>query len=182
MIPFLILAIENDDDRDFMEHLYLEYNSLMYSEANKIVGSQWDAEEVVQTVVEKLINHIDKLRALPRDNRVNYIITAVVNCSLDCVSKGKSLVFTDIDTECAEIAEEYPHLDDALLTEANKATLFAAWQRLSEKDRYLLRSKYILDMPNGQIAEALGIKPDSVRTLLTRARNALRKEFLKLDK
>ena len=91
MIPFVILAIENDSDRDFMEKLYLEYNLLMYSEAKNIVESQWDAEEIVQTVVEKLINHISKLRGMTRECRVNYIITAVINCALSQKARDKRI-------------------------------------------------------------------------------------------
>ena len=32
MIPLIILSIENDDDRAFMEDLYLSYRRLMFSE------------------------------------------------------------------------------------------------------------------------------------------------------
>ena len=42
MIPIIILAIENDDDREFMTALYMQYHSLMYKLIFDIVKSPWD--------------------------------------------------------------------------------------------------------------------------------------------
>ena len=38
MIPCCILAIENDDDKEFMIALYEDYKRLMFFEVGKIVG------------------------------------------------------------------------------------------------------------------------------------------------
>ena len=46
MIPYCILAIENDDDREFMSSLYIDYKQLMYSEIRKIIKKDCDAEDV----------------------------------------------------------------------------------------------------------------------------------------
>ena len=64
MLPVIILSIENDDDREFMTGLYYQYNRLIYSEAKKILGSDSDAEDVLQDVLEKLIDKLDVLRGL----------------------------------------------------------------------------------------------------------------------
>lgn len=37
MIPICILAIEDEDDRAFMENLYMSYQRLMYSTIRNIV-------------------------------------------------------------------------------------------------------------------------------------------------
>ena len=55
MIPCYILVIEDENDRAFMAELFLQYNRLMYSEIYKIVHDSWVAEDLVQTVLVKLI-------------------------------------------------------------------------------------------------------------------------------
>lgn len=39
MIPFCILAIENDDDREFMAGLFLRYQRLLYNEIYEILNN-----------------------------------------------------------------------------------------------------------------------------------------------
>ena len=47
MIPYCILVIEDDDDRAFMEQLFVDYHRLMYHEIFKLVHNQWAAEDVM---------------------------------------------------------------------------------------------------------------------------------------
>lgn len=46
MIPCCILAIENDDDRDFMIDLYENYKQLMLSMVRKQVRNEHDVEDL----------------------------------------------------------------------------------------------------------------------------------------
>ena len=64
MFPIIILAIENEDDREFMMQLYTQYRALLYSEIYKIVQNEWDADDVLQSVIEKLIDRLSKLREM----------------------------------------------------------------------------------------------------------------------
>ena len=61
MIPYCILVIEDDDDRAFMERLYNNYHRLMYSKIIEILKDEWDTEDVMQSVLEKLIDKIPEL-------------------------------------------------------------------------------------------------------------------------
>ena len=53
MIPYCILIIEDDSDREFMSKLYLSYNRLMYREIFKIVNDPWVTEDLMQEVLEQ---------------------------------------------------------------------------------------------------------------------------------
>ena len=79
MIPYCILVIEDDDDRAFMEQLFVDYHRLMYHEIFKLVHDQWAAEDVMQSTLVRLIDKIPELRIKDRDHLVNYIITASKN-------------------------------------------------------------------------------------------------------
>lgn len=49
-----------------MAWLYIQYQSLLYSEIIRIVQSSTDAEDVLHTVIEKLIDKVGFLRKLDR--------------------------------------------------------------------------------------------------------------------
>ena len=55
MIPICILTIEDPDDREFMAELYGKYEKILYSTAVKITNNYWDAQDVVQSVLVKII-------------------------------------------------------------------------------------------------------------------------------
>lgn len=79
MIPYCILIIEDDNDRDFMSTLYLSYNRLMYREIFKIVNDPWVTEDLMQEVLIKLIDRVKELRAKDRQHLINYVITVSKN-------------------------------------------------------------------------------------------------------
>lgn len=81
MIPYCILIIEDDDDRVFMEQLFVDYHRLMYHEIFKLIHDQWAVEDVMQSTLVRLIDKIPELRSKDRNHLVNYIITASKNQS-----------------------------------------------------------------------------------------------------
>lgn len=89
MIPIIILAIENDSDREFMERLYIDYERLMYSEIMKLVKDTFVCEDVLQTTLAKLIDRLEHIRNLERKNLINYIITACRNNATSYLRKNK---------------------------------------------------------------------------------------------
>lgn len=121
MLPICILAIRDDDDRAYMTRLFVKYQRLMYRTIYDILGDKWATEDVLQTTLLRLIDHLDTLRRLELD------------------------------------------------------VLAQVWPRLDENTRWLLEARYILDYSDGELARELGVKPDSVRMALTRARRKARR-------
>ena len=64
MLPICILAIRDDDDRAYMTRLYVKYQRLMYRTIYDILGDKWATEDVLQTTLLRLIDHLDTLRRL----------------------------------------------------------------------------------------------------------------------
>ena len=56
--------------------------------------------------------------------------------------------------------------------------LHAIWPRLSVQTQQLLEEKYILEYSNEEIAKEFGVKPASVRMMLTRARKEVLAYFV----
>lgn len=182
MIPYCILLIENDDDRDFMASLYLNYNRLMYDTIIKIVKKPHDAEDALQNVLVKLIDKIGLLRTRNRDQVVNYIISTCRTTALDLVRRD--LPKNEVPLEDYE---ELPQADGSpsdhavelhMIKEEELETLRQVLPRLDSRTRYLLEGYYYLDISMPELGKELGISPDSVRMSLARAR---RKAFALLQ-
>lgn len=146
MIPICILAIEDEDDRAFMENLYMSYQRLMYSTIRNIVRDDWATEDVMQSALVKLIDKIPLLKSRTDVQRISYVVTTSRNTALDYMRKK---------------ARRGP---DSSFDEVQDSDL--SWGAVHEVERI------ILEKPPAELAKALGIKSDSVRMALSRARKA----------
>ena len=178
MTPMIILLpIENDDDREFLTRIYLDYRRLMFSVAIEIVKDPLVAEDIVSMAVLEMIERIDVLRKVNSCRLRSYIASIVRNDSIDYVRKrnrqGKYCVFSEDEPLIDNIAEEGT-LEDEIIRRVEGEMLYEGIAKLSESERLLLTMKYIDDVPNKEIARLLGIGNDSVRSYLSRARRHLK--------
>ena len=49
MIPYCILVIEDDNDREFMTLLFIRFQRLLYKEIYEILKNPWNTEDIRQT-------------------------------------------------------------------------------------------------------------------------------------
>lgn len=172
MIPYCIMVIEDNDDREFMTSLYINYKNLMFSEIRKIVKTDFDADDVMQDVLEKLIDKISLLRSRSRDQLVNYIISACKYTALNYIRDSRDVLQTPFD--------DFLHLFDSdhdgheielrMIRDEELQALRRILPQMDERSQCLLKGYYFLDKSTSELGAELGIKPDSIRMLLTRAR------------
>ena len=161
MIPYCILVIEDDDDRTFMEQLFVDYHRLMYHEIFKLVHDQWAAEDVMQSTLVRLIDKIPELRLKDRGHLVNYIITASKNQARNYLREFMEYEDPNMDGGAIELQ---------IIKKEDLEELAHIWTQLDERTRYLLEGHYILNLPAAEMARELNVKPASLRMALTRAR------------
>lgn len=171
MLPLVILAIEDENEKAFMTWLYLQYRRLIYSEVRKIVGNTDEVEDLLQSVVEKLIEKVSLLRGTEQSKLVNYIISTAKNTAYNSL-RGKEQEILWEDQE--ELADPAPMPEDHLLAQEDLYRLARVWIGLDEKTQYLLSAKYILKKSGKEIASDLNMPPDNVRMALVRARRKAR--------
>lgn len=180
-IPYIIAAIEDESDREFMEGLFLEYQRLMYYEIGRIIDDQWLVEDVLQTTLVKLINNLETIRGLPTRKLVNYIISACKNTALNQVrnrSRRRETFVSDwFETPDDISVESSP--EQYVLRNEEYGLLAEVWDNLDERNKYLLRERYVLKRSYSEMAEELQVKPESVRMALTRARRTAAAQFQK---
>lgn len=173
MIPFCILAIEDESDREFMSSLFINYQRLLYSEIYKILNSPWDTEDVLQATLVKLIDKIPELRMKEQSKLVNYVITSAKNTAYNYLRERKKTPFSFDDCEEQADGDKDCHaLELNLIAKEEIETLARKWPLLDERSRFLLEGKYILGKNDEELAEDLAIKPGSVRMAMTRARQS----------
>ena len=160
MIPFCILVIENDDDREFMAALFIQYQRLLYKEINDILKKPWNTEDVLQATLVKLIDKIPELRNKEQPQLIGYISATARNTAYNFLRSQKK----------SEPIAEHRQMEDLLISKEEIDELVRRWPQLDAKSKYLLEGKYILGKSDETLAEELSIKPASVRMALTRAR------------
>ena len=187
MIPLLLLAIENQDDRDFMENVYLTYQRLLYSQAYNLLKDPWATEDVLQTTFIKLMRgNIEKLRSFDRKELVRYILKAVQNEVYTWQAKKNKVVLFSFDEAMDNVDNDDTDMIDMdlffgydvrLQQIEDESELMSSWNAISERSRLILDMKYQLECSNEEIAKVLNVSPASIRTLLCRARNELKDQL-----
>lgn len=172
MLPICILTIEDESDREFMADLFLNYQWLMYRTIEQIVQDHWIAEDVAQSTLVKLIDKIDKLKSLDEPHRINYIITACKHAALNELrSRSRHPMFSiDENWDADSGVHAVRSMELNFIHEEDLRHMAQVWGDLDPRSQYVLEARYILEKSDAEIADALEVKPDSVRMLLTRAR------------
>ena len=156
------------EEKAFYEKLYLRFSRLMYASARKYTENREDAEDVVQSAMERLLGRYDTLSALSENALAAYIIYTVrsvaINRSKQPAEPG---AFSDDELPGEESAEEA--VMDRLLVEQ----LAKSWRLLPEKDR-LLSQRYMLGCSTEELARYYGCSMVSIRVRLHRARKKAR--------
>lgn len=169
MIPFAILTLADESDREFMTRLYLEHRLLMFSEIKKLVHDQWAAEDLIQDALIKLIDKIELLRTLDKPRLTGYVATTAKNLARNYLRAQSRAPVQYEDLEENRLRSELD-VESLILSGQTVEDLKAIWPKLKPDTRELLERKYILQQNDNEIAEAFSIAPASVRMKLTRAR------------
>ena len=170
----VIATIEDESARELITELYIKYYNTVRAKAFAFVHDDFEAEEIVQEAFVRLIEHSDLLLTLNKASLPVYVMTTVKNTAIKHWNKNKeNAENSDFDSEESLLrwADDKFALPEELYVQKEQLSALArAIPQLSEKDRYLLESKYILQLSDKEIAQGLNIGSESVRTCLMRAR------------
>lgn len=168
MLPIVLLTIENEEEREFMSQLYLDFRQLMLAKIRALVSDPEAVEDIQHDAIVKLIGKVDLLRTLDRGRLISYIIETAQNTARDYLRKNTRVIVSEDALKNV--------VDPAVLPEAQILRGFSIvelrriWPQMTESAQNLLKMKYFLRLSDEEIAAERGIKPRSVRMYLTRAR------------
>lgn len=173
MMPSVISMMVDEDDRDFMSHLFSQYRYIMFSEICKLISDTWEAEDILQNALIKLSDKVSLLRELDERRRINYIITTVRNLTKNHIRDKQKVNICSLDDEylnLSEIISDGTTIEHSLILKEQLKDLSSVWNLLDETSQCLLEGKYILKKSDEDLGRSLGINPSSVRMMLTRSR------------
>lgn len=183
MIPILLLAIENEDDRDFIADLYMKYYPIMKKKAYEVSGDYSIVDDIINDSFIKLIKKIGVLKSLDSYKSISYVVYTVKNTSIDYIkhqSVKNKVVFLGQDEDFIEMVCDSEHTPEELLINKERyKDLAEAIDSLSERDRNLLYSKYILELSDKEISKLMNIPQNNIRQYLVRARQRALKNMKK---
>lgn len=182
----IIMSIENEDDRSFMETLYYDYSERMYLTAMNILNNHHDAQDCVHETIARIINEdkIDKFRQAQNKNYLSRLIVAATrNNAINLYNKNQrrnSHVFSttvyDEETDKWEIMDIPDAENDVQKIIINEETCKIMHDLINKLD-FIYRDVILL-MQMGysyeDIAGIFGVTVEAVRKRYSRARAKLR--------
>ena len=153
--------------------LVRDYSALLYRVALSVLRNPSEAEDVVQDVYVRVLQH---QRELARINEVRpWLVRIAWNLALD---RRRKLRPEQLDEVFAEglVSPNLP-ADQALAEARRIRQVLAAMERLPKHERQALLLSAMDELSTAEIAAVLGKSESSVRSLLFRARAHLRQRL-----
>ena len=156
--------------------LVREHQETAFRIAYVICGSAADAEEVAQEAFVKAYRALPRFR--PGEPLRPWLLAIVANEARNrrrAASRRASLALRAAGEERSS-GEAGSHPEAALLAAVRRAAALAALGRLGERDRLVIACRYLLELSEAETAAALGVRPGTVKSRLSRALARLREE------
>lgn len=157
---------------------YLEYRNIIYHMVRHRNCNQDDAEDMMQEVLLRLINHCDKLQTLytSAPGKLSAYLASVVNS-----------VYVDQFRKCKPTKLVYIPYEELLQSAANESmqkyyaqrytwqTIQYLRENISKRDWILLKGKYCDGLSHHELSKLTGYTYASVRMALSRASKRAKK-------
>lgn len=164
MLPLFIMAIENDTDRQFVAGLYQRHRDFLLRCAQKILNDPDRAEEALHEAMLRVIRSLERVRQIPAEELLPYLVTIVQTASIDLYHK------TNRERDWAESLSGTEDTELLLIRREQAELLRECLKTLPQREIDLLNYAYTLELSSKEITRLTGLAPGNVRQILTRAR------------
>lgn len=169
MISGYLAMIEIDPDRERFVRLYQANQQRMTRLAVQILGQGPKAEDAVHDAFIKLIHHYDDLRDRQDARIASWLAVVVKNTALDMLRKDQHETALDgVLWEPAVPADE-----------GEFHALVALIRNLPEDYRLVLELRFVAEWSLEEIAGAVGLTENTVKTRIFRGRKLLMEQLRK---
>jgi RNA polymerase sigma-70 factor (ECF subfamily) len=173
------MGLKQKDSRQVFKELTYTHMKLLYNVALKYTGNVFDAEDIVQ---ETYLMAFNKFHQLKEPSRCKpWLLRILRNNFLKTCQKNKNQQRL-AETDYIEFLKNHIKRKDAeeiLVEESGIRMVQTAIDKLPVKYREVLTLYYMDDMLYKDIADTLDIPMGTVMSRLTRAREGLKKKFIK---
>lgn len=158
-----------------LERLYLDYRSLMYKEANKILHNQYDAEDAVQSAFVKLTKCADRITDEMPAMTYNFMKVVARNVALDIHKKRLYLnkyenTYENLDQELADADQE---LADIIIDKFSVEKIIEQIKNLPDNYRDLIILEKVYGYTREETMILFGVNYETIKKRMTRAKTKL---------
>jgi len=164
----------SQEDSVFFQEFYERNKGFLYYITRQYAPE--DCEDLMQETLLRLLRSRQNLRNLNRQQTAKYIALTVRSVYLDMQKKrpaARELSLEDPLVALIQdaVSETEPSVSDSISLKLEVSELRAS---LSPRDWYVLEGKYILGYDQKELSQQIGVSPDSIRMILSRARKKAR--------
>jgi len=159
---FIFLSVISEDEKDLVNRIFSKMNVKMYHISFGILRSHIEAEEAVAQTFLKIIEHIEKISALPSPQREAYCVIILKNETINIVRQRAKTVYVE-DTDYFEHNNQSDKMEEDFIEVENKERLFSCMNRLSDDERDFIYLRFVNDMSFRNISQLLGITEEAAK-------------------
>lgn len=178
---FIFLAVISEDEKDLINHLFSEMNEQMYHISFNILRSHIDAEEAVAQTFLKVMEHIEKISALPSPQKVPYCIIILKNETMNIIRQHEKIVYVE-DIDYFEHSNQSNDVEDELIEIEDKEKLLSCINELLDDEKDFIYLRFVNDMSFKNISQLLGITEEAAKKRCQRILKKLRFYYERGDK
>lgn len=164
--------IDSPEDRSKFEQIYMEYRSMMFHMANRILTNEQDAEDAVHEAFLKIAENIEKIGQPKCPKTLGYIVTIVENKSIDLYRKATATKSSSWTMRCKVFR----------LFMKEKTPWQPGILKLPARYREVILLRYHQGYSVKEVAAMLGISHAAASKLDQRAKNRLKELYEKEGK
>ena len=157
------------------KNLYDRYTGLLYALCCRYIKEKMEAEDVLIIAFTKILDRIDQFKG--EGSFEGWMKKIVVNESLTYLRRNKNM-YLEMDIEAADREPDFDKLESHLQAE----DLMKMIEALPAGYRTVFNLYAIDGYSHKEIAEQLGINENTSKSQLSRARVALQKNLIEIEK
>ena len=168
------------------EELILKHEKIVYNVAFRMMNHSEDAKDLSQEVFIKAYKNLEKFDE--RSSFSTWLYRITTNTCIDEMRKRKGKQSYSLEEELEneegsmqrQIADEGDTPEESLLRNEQKSEILQALDTLSEEHKAAIILRDVKGLSYEEIAEILELSLGTVKSRISRARNQLKNEILKL--
>ena len=173
MLSIYLSMLETEEEKAAFTDLYESYRHLCLNVALKITGSQAMAEDALHNAFLKMIRHKEKHFTNSCKRTASQIVIIVKSAAIDILRREKRLDHDLLDDLEPIIPNDEPDTLRIIASKEAVDRLQHHVSQLNEVNQSLFEMKYLSEKSDGEIANMLGLRKNTVAVRIHRLKSAL---------
>jgi len=174
------MLILDDVSRSKLSQIYDLYKDDLYRKAYYILKDHQLAQDVMQSAIIKISNHLHRIDEIDSVRTKAYVLTIVKNLAIDVTRKkayqDQKKISSHDNASYINLKDEEMLVEDWMIDKEKTFELNKCISKLKKSHAEIIYLRYFEELTINEISEILGIKSNHVSVKINRAITALRQE------